>query len=246
MLRPLWQKITRFNPAFGLLLVLAFGIPRFIIALNANVTGNYGLIAIVFLLMWIAPFILLTKNGRRSIGLKKPTNYYWLLYSFFIGIGFCALMYFAATLFYDHTLSNWFVYISKSYTASGKVIPASEKLIYFIIFAATAITFSPIGEELFYRGVAHGGFATGLGERRASIADSTAFALTHLAHFGIVYISGTWHFFFVPALLWVIFMFVASRLFFLCKEKSGSLAGAVICHASYNLAMTYFIFYYIL
>ena len=155
-------------------------------------------------------------------------------------------MYFAATLFYDHTLSNWFVYISKSYTASGKVIPASEKLIYFIIFAATAITFSPIGEELFYRGVVHGSFATGLGERKASIADSAAFALTHLAHFGIVYISGTWHFFFVPALLWVIFMFVASRLFFLCKEKSGSLAGAVICHASYNLAMTYFIFYYIL
>ena len=77
MLRPLWKKIAWFNPAFGFFLVLAFGIPRFIIALNANVTGNYGLIAIVFLLMWIAPFILLTKNGRRSIGVKKPTNYFY-------------------------------------------------------------------------------------------------------------------------------------------------------------------------
>jgi hypothetical protein len=108
------------------------------------------------------------------------------------------------------------------------------------------MTFSPIGEELFYRGIVHGSFAKELGERKASIIDSLAFALTHLAHFGIIYLSGNWHFLFLPAIMWVIFMFMASRIFFICKQKTGSIYGAIISHAAFNLTMMYFIFYHIL
>jgi membrane protease YdiL (CAAX protease family) len=108
------------------------------------------------------------------------------------------------------------------------------------------MTFSPIGEELFYRGIVHGSFAVNFGEQKASLADSSAFALTHLAHFGIVYISASWHFLFVPALLWVLSMFLASLAFTKCKEKTGSILGAIICHAAFNMAMMYFIFYHII
>ena len=108
------------------------------------------------------------------------------------------------------------------------------------------MTFSPIGEELFYRGVVHACFATNNGEQKASIYDSLAFGLTHLAHFGIVYIAGAWSFLFIPALLWVIGMFFASRLFFVCKQKTQSILGAMICHAGFNITMIYFIFYHIL
>jgi membrane protease YdiL (CAAX protease family) len=41
-------------------------------------------------------------------------------------------------------------------------------------------------------------------------------------------------------------MFLASRIFFFANKKSGSILGAIISHAAFNLAMMYFIFYQIL
>ncbi|MEP7106505.1 MAG: CPBP family intramembrane glutamic endopeptidase [Ferruginibacter sp.] len=246
MLKPFWQKLFSYNRIFGLVLIFLLGIPRFILVLQANVTGNYYLIPVIFLFMIIAPAILLTKAGRRDIGIKKPANYYWLPYSFLSGAALCIIMYLAAGLFFNESVSNWFVYISRSYKFSGNGISESDRLIYFIIYSLIGITFSPVGEELFYRGIVHGSFAVQYGHRKASKIDSLAFSLTHLAHFGIIYNSGNWHFLFLPALLWVFFMFIASRLFFLCKEKSGSILGAVLSHAGYNLTMMYFIFYHIL
>jgi len=246
MLRPLWQKLFKFNWILGLVLILLLGVPRFIMVLNANVTGNYSKIAIIFLIMWIAPIVLLSKEGRKYIGIKKVENYLWLLYSFIVGIILCALMYFVGILLFQSTHSNWFVYIAKSYQAGGMVLNDNVRLTYFLIYAFTSMTFSPIGEELFYRGIVHGSFALNFGDKKASIADGLAFALTHLAHFGIVFIFGSWKLLFFPALLWVIFMFLASQLFFYCKEKTGSIIGAIVSHAGFNLAMIYFIFYHIL
>jgi uncharacterized protein len=245
MLRPVWQKLFKYNWVFGLVLVLLLGIPRFIIVLHANVTGNYGKIAIIFLCMWFAPFIFLNKKGRQYIGIKKPVHYPWLLYSFLAGAAICILMFVVGDLLYQHTVSNWFVYISRSYTASGTVLTGSQKNIYFFIYSISAITFSPVGEELFYRGLIHGSFATDFGEQKASVFDSLAFAFTHLAHFGIVYVAGNWQFLMIPALLWVIAMFVSSRIFFICKQRTGSILGAILSHAGFNLTMMYLIFYYI-
>ena len=246
MLRPFWQKYFSYNWIFGLVLVLLFGIPRFIIVLHSNITGNYGKIGIIFLCMWLCPIVFLTRSGRRYIGIKKPVNYYWLLYSVIAGILLCGIMFAIGILLYKHSYSNWFVYIAKSYSASGIILTDSNRLTYFLIYSVTAMTFSPIGEELFYRGIVHGSFAGQFGEQKASIFDSLAFAITHLAHFGIVYVSGGWQFLFIPALLWMSGMFLTSRVFFICKEKTGSILGAILSHAAFNLTMMYFIFFHIL
>ncbi|HEV3222888.1 MAG TPA: CPBP family intramembrane glutamic endopeptidase [Puia sp.] len=195
--------------------------------------------------MWLSPVIFLSKKGRKYIGIKKPTNYYWLLYSFISGAAVCIVIYAVGVLLYKHTISHWFVYISRSYSASGISLSSSQKFTYFLIYSITGITFSPIGEELFYRGIVHGSFAMDFGENKASILDSLAFALTHLAHFGIVYIPGGWKFLIIPALIWVTSMFISSRIFFICKEKTGSILGAIISHAAFNLTMMYLIFYQI-
>ena len=108
------------------------------------------------------------------------------------------------------------------------------------------MTFSPIGEELLYRGLIHQCFVPRYGRNKASIIDSLAFGITHLAHFGLIFSLGEWQFLPIPALLWVLLTFVSSRLFYYCKQKSGSIYGAILCHAGFNLAMTYFIFYHIL
>ena len=246
MFRSFWQNNIRFHWRLGLLLILLLGIPRFVIVLQANVTSNYQLIPLIFITMILTPFIFLNKEGRKAIGFKKPVNYYLLPVSFLAGIAFCSAMYFTADFFFQHTFSNWFVYISKSYAVSKIAIPESDKIMYFIIYSLIGMTLSPIGEEIFYRGIVHKCFAVKFGDKNASIFDSLAFSLTHLAHFGIVYLSGNWEFLFLPAMIWLLFMFLASRLFFTCLQKTGSLSGAILCHSGYNLAMMYFIFYRIL
>ncbi len=242
-LRPLFRFLT-YNWKLGVFLVLLFGIPRFIMVLDANASGGYGTVSIIFLIMWVVPFIFLSKDGKKYIGIKKPVNYYWLIASFFIGFAFCALMFICAKFLYADTINNSFVYISRSYTIPGEAL-AANKLMFFAMFSLVGMTFSPIGEELFYRGVIHGSFVDQFGETKASIFDSLAFALTHLAHFGIVYNMDKWEFLPVPAILWVSGMFILCQLLFLCKQKTGSILGAIIGHAGYNVGMMYVIFYHI-
>ena len=105
--------------------------------------------------------------------------------------------------------------------------------------------FSPIGEELFFRGIVHSSFANSIGDKKASIADGSAFALTHISHFGLVYINNKWDFFAIPTIIWVLGMFLVSLLFFKCRQNSGSIVGAIVCHAAFNLGMIYCIFYLI-
>jgi CAAX protease family protein len=222
-----------------------FGIPRFVLVLGANISGNYNLVSIIFVVMWIAPFILLNREGRRAIGLRGRTNARWLFYGLVIGISGALAMYLIGHMLYGDSLRNWFVYISGTYSIP-RVNLEEYRLLVFLIFAAVSMTFSPIGEEFMYRGLIHASFVPRFGENKASVLDSLAFALTHLAHFGIIYVAGGWHFYLFPAFLWVAMMFFASRLFFLIKQRSGSIWGAVITHAGFNLGMTYCILYWIL
>lgn len=244
-LRPVFRPFLRYNGLFGLVLILLFGIPRFILVLGANVTRSYNLVSIVFVVMWFMPFLFLCKEGRRFIGIKKPDNYAWLIYSLLLGCITCVVLYLCFTFLYGHTISNAFVYISGT-NATGGILSPDMRLMYFLIGSLVSMTFSPIGEELFYRGVVHGSFVPHFGEHKASVFDSLAFALTHLAHFGIVYVAGAWQFLLVPALLWVAGMFFTSRIFFLCKQRTGSILGAILAHAAFNITMMYFTFYHIL
>ena len=116
-------------------------------------------------------------------------------------------------------------------------------MLYFTIAVIPSMIFSPIGEEFLYRGIIHGCFVPKLGETKASYFDSLAFALTHVAHFGIVYTLGTWCFLPIPALLWVFSMFIVSQVFFRCKLYCDSLWGAIAAHSGFNFVMMYGIFY---
>ncbi len=244
LLRKIYSPVFTYNWKFGLFLVLLFGVPRFILVLQANVAGGYSQAFIIFFLMWFAPFIFLTREGRREIGVKRSGKYLGLLYSFVLGILSCSLIFLLFYSLYDYSLSNAFVYISGSGSMPDD-IPGPDKFMYFIIAAIPSMLFSPIGEEFLYRGVIHGSFVADFGDVKASYLDSLAFAVTHLAHFGIIYHAGKWEFLPLPALLWVLSMFLVSRLFFRCKQMCDSVYGAILSHAGYNLAMMYFIFYHL-
>lgn len=190
------------------------------------------------------PFIFLSKHGRREIGITKPKNHSWLLIAFVCGLIASLLIYFLGELLYGGTYENWYEYIGKSYKIPAD-ISSPDKRILFIVMAIVGMTFSPIGEELFFRGIVHSSFAKSIGSKKASTVDSSAFALTHVSHFGMVFIDGKLEFFTIPTLIWVASMFLVSMLFFVCRKYSGSILGAIICHSAFNLGMIYCIFYLI-
>lgn len=241
-LKPFWSRYFEFNWKFGLFLILIVCIPRFILVLHANSSGNYSSIGLIMLISAIAPFVFLTKSGRKQIGIRSPQNANWLIYSFLFGLFSSVLLYFLGNLLYSDSYQNWYQYIGKSYQITTNLSEA-DKRIMFLVMAITGMTFSPIGEELFFRGIVHESFAKSLGQRKSSIIDSSAFAITHISHFGLVYINNSWTFFGIPTCLWVISMFLISLLFSFFRKKTNSILGAILCHAAFNLGMIYCIFY---
>ena len=241
-LKTLWSKTFTFNWKFGLFLILLICIPRIILVLHGNVIGNMQFVGITMLVMAVAPFVFLSKYGREKIGIKKPTNNSWLIIALIIGIVFSILLYFLGEIFYGNSYQNWYNYIGKSYNIPPE-IDEQTKLITFVISAFIGMSFSPIGEELFFRGIVHSSFAESLGNRKASIIDSSTFAIVHISHFGLVFHNQQWEFLFVPTLIWVLSMFLVGVLFYVCRKSSGSISGAIICHSAFNLGMTYCIFY---
>ncbi|WP_446051713.1 CPBP family intramembrane glutamic endopeptidase [Zobellia laminariae] len=243
-LKPFWRKIFNFDWKFGLFLILLICIPRFALVLQANQTANYSWLGLIMLISAIVPFLFLSKKGRRKIGLKKPENFNWVIIALVIGLVFSISLYYLGVGLYGNSFENWYYYIGKSYNIPAG-IDGEGKLILFSIMALTGMTFSPIGEELFFRGIVHSSMATSLGDRKASLIDSSAFALVHISHFGLVFVNQEWRFLLVPTIIWVLSMFCVSILFYICRKRSGSILGAILCHAAFNLGMIYCIFYQI-
>jgi membrane protease YdiL (CAAX protease family) len=235
-----------FDVRTGILLLVVFGLVRVTLVLQANVTGSYSVVSAVFVAMAVLPWVLLTREGRRRIGIIRPSRWRWMLPAAIAGVTALLAVYAATTSLWGRTVENPFTYIAGTYSTVPPSPSDTDRLIYFAIYAGIGILFSPIGEELLYRGIAHESFVPRLGNRGAAVVDAGAFAATHLAHFGIVYIAGTWTFLPLPALLWVIAMFLSSLVFYAFRVLTGSILGAIVAHAAFNLAMNFVIFYSVL
>lgn len=212
--------------------------------LQADVTGQYQAVSVVFLLMAVLPWVLLTRSGRRRIGVVKPTRWRWMLPGAIAGAGACVVVFALFSMLWAGTMQNAFAYIGSSYSAVPADASVTDRATYFAIFAVIGMTFSPIGEELLYRGGAQECLRRRLGMTRAALVDAAAFAVVHLAHFGVVYTAvGGWAFLPAPASLWVATMFASALVFHAFRVLTGSILGAIASHAGFNLAMTFVIFF---
>jgi membrane protease YdiL (CAAX protease family) len=241
-LRKYWSNYFLFDWRFGTFLIALACIPRFLLVLLINKTGNYGPLGLVMILFAAVPFVFLNTYGRRQIGLTKANKWAKVILALLLGMVGSLILFYLGIELYGDTTRNWYQYIARSY-AIPKVLSANEKFTLFAIMAGTGMIFSPIGEELFFRGIVQASFAKSLGEEKAIIVDSMAFALTHIAHFGLVFVDGRWIFYGIPTLIWVAGMFAASLLFHAMKRYTQSILGAIVCHAGFNLGMVYSIFY---
>jgi membrane protease YdiL (CAAX protease family) len=117
----------------------------------------------------------------------------------------------------------------------------------FLIFTGPALIFSPVGEEVFCRGVIYGRVrASGDGGSSRQLAgaftSAAVFATIHLMHHGLVVADGVVGFRVASGAAWFVMMFVTSLLFSGVRSAGASIWLAVVSHAAFNLAMNAAIF----
>lgn len=63
-----FRRFLAFGVRTGILLLIVFGVVRVALVLQANVTGNYQFVSIVFVAMAVLPWIVLTREGAGGSG----------------------------------------------------------------------------------------------------------------------------------------------------------------------------------
>ncbi len=232
--------------AKAVFLLLLLSIPRFILVLQANKTAQYQWVSVIFIVMMLLPWLLLNARERREIGICKVKNGLGLLYGILLGLVCAGLIYYSMLFLFGDGIAHPYRYIARSYAQIPAGALDNDQLMFFLIYSMIGMTFSPLGEELFYRGLVHEYFAKSLGHSYASLLDSSAFAVVHLAHFGIIYTQGSWQWLPWPSLIWMLGLFVTCLAFFRARQMTGAIWGAVVAHAAFNLGMNYFIFFHLL
>lgn len=237
-IRSHWQRIFYHPILLVSILAVVLAIPRFIWLLN----GKYSYIILLFLLMWIFPFIFLTREGRKSIGIRKPDNLVWVLSGFLLGVVASLLIYIIGVAFFGKSSENWYVTIMNSFNKDNLIESIKPNIGLFLLISFPSMIFSPIGEEFFFRGMIQDSYAAEVGNQKATLIDAAFFGVTHLAHHGLILQDGILRFY-PSSILWVLLMVLVSILFSFIRNKSGSIWGAVVCHAGFNLGMMGCIFY---
>jgi len=190
-----------------------------------------------FLAMWALPFIVLSAQGRRDIGLRKQGNSPSVLALSALA-GACAgfAVYAAGMALYGASPDNWCVSIRDSFQIAH--LRASMPLA--AAFAAVvlpAMIFSPIGEEILFRGILQQSFVRRWNVPVATVVNGLAFGLVHLHVHGLWHDAAGFHLRLVSGALMVLLMAGVSAVFTLCRLRSGSLYAAMIAHSACNLAM---------
>jgi len=198
---------------------------------------NAQYIALSMVVIWPLPWLLSARQARRKMGFRAPQSWQWFVIGSVLTIvllAFCAAM---GWLFFGETNSNWFTRHAMALHEALKQVPAGASLItQFWIVTLPAMIFSPLAEEFLYRGFILTAFSMRWGCRTAMAIQASAFALVHLAHYGLNP--------FQPALIsiWLPSMFITALVFGWIVQKSRSVWPAVVSHSIFNLGMNEIVF----
>ena len=147
----------------------------------------------------------------------------------------------AGVLAFGSSEDNWFVSIARNYRDTiphqGLTTPQL-----FLVATLPALLFSPIGEEIFFRGLLQRALEERFSLRASTCIEALLFGLVHLCHHGLLATSAGIRLLPLSGALWVALMFCVALLFAWLRQRSGSLLPAMAAHASFNLAMNVCIF----
>lgn len=199
------------------------------------------LLPLSFVCMAASPWLLLSRLGRQQIGLVRPIRHVWFATSIALG-ALAALACFAlGTIAFGSSEDNWFVSIARNYrdTIPHQGLTTAQL---FLVATVPALVFSPIGEEIFFRGLLQRALEERFSLRASTWIEASLFGLVHLCHHGLLATATGIRLLPMSGALWVALMFCVALMFARLRHRSGSLLPAMAAHASFNLAMNVCIF----
>jgi membrane protease YdiL (CAAX protease family) len=237
-----WNRI-RIAPWLFSLLVLAL-----LAALRYYAVFGPPRARILFLVhclaMWVLPFLVLTRQGRREIGLRKQGNSVKALALSALS-GACAgfAVYAASMMLFGSSPDNLCVSVRASFQLD-QLLAVMPRVAAFAVIVLPAMILTPIGEEILFRGLIQQSFTRRWNVLIATAVNWLTFGLIHLHVHGIWHDAAGFHLRLVSGAFMVFFLGGVSAVFTLCRLRSGSLYAAMVAHASCNLAMIGAIFFY--
>ncbi|MBL8515204.1 MAG: CPBP family intramembrane metalloprotease [Betaproteobacteria bacterium] len=212
-----------------------------------RVAGTLGgklwqpLLPLGFVLMMGVPWLLLTADGRQRIGLARAGSAKWYGVAVVAGIAASSFCHVLGVVLFDRSADNWFVSIANNYRG---IMPTAgmDALQLHLIFTVPALLFSPIGEEIFFRGFLQQALQEKLSVTASTMMEAGLFGVVHLCHHGLFLTAAGIGLHAGSGALWVVLMFATALMLAWLRRVSSSLYPAMLGHAAFNATMNVWIF----
>ena len=240
-LRPFWNRLAIPPWLLSLLLLALLAAARFYSAFGPPQARILFLLHI--LVMWTLPFLFLTRQGRRDIGLRRQGNTpIALVLCSMAGVVGSLFVFWIGMALYGNSPDNWCVSIRDSFQLKHMLAVMSPAAA-FAVIALLTMSFTPVGEEFLFRGLIQQSFTLRWNAVIAVLVNGFAYGLMHLLHVhGVWHDAAGFHLRLVSGALMVLLLAGLGAIFTLCRLWTGSLWCAVVAHAACNLAMISVIF----
>lgn len=241
LLREFWTRAALTPLRLAAALFALFAALRFYSYFGGQEFQSLPLVA-SFLAMWFTPSVFLSPSGARRIGLVRPRGLLWIPVALLAGASLAYACYLIGYLLFGYTDNNWFMSVGYTYLSDQR-FPQLSQFAAFSVFTIPALVFSPVGEELFFRGILLESIRERCAASSANLASAGLFAALHLVHHGIVRLGDSYKFLWISGLLWFALMLASSLVFSALRHRFGSIWVSVLAHAAFNLTMNVTIFF---
>jgi hypothetical protein len=240
-LRPFWSRLAISPWLLSLLVLTVMAATRFYSAFGPPQASILFLLHV--LVMWTLPFLFLTRQGRRDIGLhREGITPVALFLSSLDGMVGGLFIFWIGMALYGNTPDNWCVSIRDSFHL-GQMLALMSPAAAFTVIALLTMSFTPVGEEFLFRGLIQQSFTLRWNAVIATLVNGFAYGLLHFLHVhGLWHDAAGFHLRLVSRALMVLLLAGLGATFTLCRLWTGSLWCAVVAHAACNLAMISAIF----
>jgi uncharacterized protein len=198
---------------------------------------NALFIPLSMIIIWPIPWLFSNREARIIMGFKAPISKSWFLLGPFYALVALAVCAGVVWSIFGNNTDNWMVQHASYLNEALSQAPSNASLLTsFALVTFPALIFSPFAEEFLFRGYMMSGFTRVWGIQSAMCIQAFAFALVHLAHYGLNP--------FQPLLIavWFPSMFFVSVVLGWIVFKSGSIWVAVLSHGIFNIGMNGFVF----
>jgi len=240
-LRPFWNRLAIPPWLLSLLVLVVLAAARFYSAFGPRQASILFLLHI--LVMWTLPFLFLTCQGRRDIGLRKEgSTLSNIALSALVGAASGYFIFWLGMTLYGNSPNNWCVSIRDSFQLN-QMLAIMSPAAAFAVIALLTMSFTPIGEEFLFRGLIQQSFTLRWNAVIATLVNGFGYGLIHLLHVhGLWHDAAGFHLRLVSGALVVLLLAGLGAVFTFIRLRTGSLWCGVVAHAACNLAMISAIF----